>query len=262
MDLIDIGLNLTHDSFDSDREEMMAAASELGVRRCIITGTTVEASQQAEALAAARNDWFATAGIHPHHASELDGEALAALRALLASANVVAVGECGLDFFRNYSSREAQVNALEGQLSIAAETGKPLFLHQREAHRDLLDILRNEPAAMANGAVVHCFTDGPDELRDLLDLGMYVGITGWLCDERRGEALRQAARFLPLDRVMVETDAPYLLPRDLPEKPKGRRNEPRHLPHIVARLAEEMGQPVEAVAAATTRNAETLFRLP
>ena len=262
MDLIDIGLNLTHDSFDNDRDEMMTEAAELGVRRCIITGTSVDASQQALELAASSKHWFATVGIHPHHASELDSQGIAVLRAMLADPAAVAVGECGLDFFRNFSPRADQVHALEAQLSIAAETGKPLFLHQRDAHAKLMDILRNEPAALANGAVVHCFTDGTGELRDILDLGLYVGITGWLCDERRGGDLREAMRYLPLDRVMVETDAPYLLPRDLPERPKSRRNEPRHLPHIVRRLAEEMGQDAEVVAAATTRNAETLFRLP
>lgn len=261
MDLIDIGLNLTHDSFDADRDRVMAAAREAGVRRCIITGTDIAGSHAALRLAEHDAGWFATVGVHPHHADELDDAGLAALRGMLKHEKAVAVGECGLDFFRNFSPPGAQRSALEQQLDLAAETGKPLFLHQRGAHTELMDRLRARCEEFSGG-IVHCFTEGQDELRDVLDLGFYVGITGWLCDERRGDALRAAVKFAPLDRLMVETDAPYLLPRDLPETGKTRRNEPRLLPHILRRLAEILEKAPETVAEATTRNAEALFRLP
>lgn len=265
MNLIDIGLNLTHDSFDRDRDAVMRAAADAGVSRCVITGTSLEGSMAARDMAASRRNCFATAGVHPHHASEYDAGTSAGLRQLLDDPLVVAAGECGLDFFRNFSPREVQLRALEAQLELAMETSMPLFLHQRDAHVTLMDMLRAHPSIAVAGGIVHCFTDGPDELRDILDLGLHVGITGWLCDERRGESLRAAVRFAPLDRLMVETDAPYLLPRDLPKQQRGkdgRRNEPRHLPHIVTRLAEIVGETPERVASVTTANAERLFRLP
>ena len=227
--LIDIGVNLTHDSFDADRDAVLARAARAGVERCIVTGTTVAASARARELAAsAPGRLYATAGVHPHHADELDAAGLAALRELLAHEDVVAVGECGLDFFRDFSPRAAQEEAFAAQLALAAEVRLPVFLHQRDAH---------------------------------LELDLYIGVTGWLCDERRGGALREAVTEIPLERLLIETDAPYLLPRDLPEKPRTRRNEPAHLPHILARIAELRPEPAEALAAATRENAERLFGL-
>ncbi|HEX6930490.1 MAG TPA: TatD family hydrolase [Gammaproteobacteria bacterium] len=264
MNLIDIGINLTHDSFDHDRPVLIARARAAGVAGFIITGTDVAGSRDALRMAGGDPQFFSTAGVHPHHAGGLDSEGMAALRELLDDDRVVAVGECGLDFFRNFSPREEQRRAFEMQLDLAAETGKPLFLHQRDAHTELMQRLharRNELA----GGVVHCFTDGPVELADVIEAGFYVGITGWLCDERRGQALRDAVRELPLDRFMVETDAPYLLPRDLPESLRaeaGRRNEPRFLPHIVAHLATLTGREPVEIARFATENARRLFRLP
>ncbi|HEX6929209.1 MAG TPA: TatD family hydrolase [Gammaproteobacteria bacterium] len=262
MHLVDIGINLTHDSFDHDRSALLDRARAAGVTRFIITGTDVEGSRDARAMADGK-EFFCTAGVHPHHASELDAAGIASLRDLLKDDKVVAVGECGLDFFRNFSSREDQFRAFEVQLELAAETGKPLFLHQRDAHGELMQSLRAGGYAPCGG-VVHCFTDGPAELADVLEAGFHVGITGWLCDERRGPALREAVRELPSDRFMVETDAPYLLPRDLPKadlKAAGRRNEPRFLPHIVEKLAELMGREPAEIARRSTENATRLFGL-
>lgn len=263
MHLIDIGINLTHDSFDRDRVALLDRARAAGVERFIITGTDVAASRAALAMADGET-FFCTAGMHPHHAVDFDDASRAALRELLADDRVVAVGECGLDFFRNFSPRDAQLRAFDAQLDLAAETGKPLFLHQRDAHAELMERLRARRDEFCGG-VVHCFTDGPAELADILDADLSVGITGWLCDERRGQALREAVRELPPDRFMVETDAPYLLPRDLP-KPllaeAGRRNEPRFLPHIVTKLAELMGRDRAEIARLSTENATRLFRLP
>lgn len=261
-DLIDIGANLTHESFDPDRDDIVARAAAAGVRRMIVTGTTLAASRRALALGKhASGVLFATVGVHPHHASEVDADTLAALRSLANTAAVVAIGECGLDYFRDYAPRDAQLRAFEAQLAIAVEVGKPVFLHQRDAHDPCVALLR-EYLPKINGGVAHCFTGNHAEMEQYLELGLHIGITGWICDERRGDALRAAVRALPLDRVLLETDAPYLLPRDLPDRPSSRRNEPSVLPHILQTLARHMGHPVAAVAAAATRNTERLFSLP
>ncbi len=259
--LIDIGANLTHDSFDADREAILERAAEAGVGRIIVTGTTLSASRDALDISrACPGRLYATAGVHPHHAEEVDGDTLSGLQELLADPMVVAVGECGLDYFRNYSPREAQLEAFEKQLDLASGFDKPVFLHQRDAHDDFVTLLNKFIDRIAGG-VAHCFTGTREEMKIYLDMGLYIGITGWICDERRGETLRTAARYLPLDRILLETDAPYLLPRDLARKPSGRRNEPSVLPHILQAVAGCMRQPVEAVAEAATQNTIHLFRL-
>ena len=261
-DLIDIGANLTHESFDRDRAEVLREARTAGVRRMILTGTSVTGSVRALELARTYpGQLFSTAGVHPHNASGFDANSGDALTGLLAQEQVVAVGECGLDFYRDFSPRDAQRHAFREQLEIAADTQLPVFLHQRDAHEELLELLRPVCSRLCGG-VAHCFTGTAKMARDYLDLDLYIGVTGWLCDERRGGDLLDAVRHVPLDRVMIETDAPYLLPRDLPEKPRGRRNEPRFLPHILVRLAEAMNRSVDEVAEATRRNAEQLFSLP
>ena len=260
-ELVDIGANLTHDSFDGDRRDVLARAADAGVGRIVVTGTSVTSSVRAAALCEAHPGLlYATAGVHPHHAVDFDAHTTDALRALLASPACVAVGECGLDFFRDYSPRDAQRRAFTAQLELAAEVRKPVFLHQRDAHDELVALLAPLRAALVGG-VAHCFTGGPKELEAYLDLDLHVGVTGWVCDERRGDELRAAVPRIPLDRLLVETDAPYLLPRDLTPKPQSRRNEPAFLAHVVARVAELMQRPVAAVAEATTANAERLFGL-
>ncbi|HJR70888.1 MAG TPA: TatD family hydrolase [Gammaproteobacteria bacterium] len=261
-ELVDIGANLTHDSFDDDRRETLARAAAAGVARIVVTGTSVTSSVQASALAEEHAKvLFATAGVHPHHASEFDAHTAAALRALVGNTACVAVGECGFDFFRDYSPRDAQREAFAAQLELAAACGKPVFLHQRDAHEEFVAMLKPARAALAGG-VAHCFTGGPAELEAYLDLDLYIGVTGWVCDERRGADLRAAVPRIPLERLLVETDAPYLLPRDLEPKPRGRRNEPAFLAHVVERIATLRGEPVDTVARATTANAERLFGLP
>jgi len=261
-DLIDIGANLTHDSFDADRDAVLAAAAAAGVGRIVVTGTSVTSSVQAAALCELHpGKLYATAGVHPHHASDFDAHTTAALRALLANPAFVAAGECGLDFFRDYSPRDAQRRAFAAQLELACEVRKPVFLHQRDAHDEFVAMLTPLRASLAGG-VAHCFTGGPRELESYLELGLHVGVTGWVCDERRGGDLRAAVPRIPLDRLLVETDAPYLLPRDLSPVPRSRRNEPRFLAHVLERIATLRNEPVEAVARASTANAERLFGLP
>jgi TatD DNase family protein len=258
---IDIGINLAHDSYDADRSSVIARAEAAGVVQMIVTGSSVESSRTALSLSRQHpGRIFATAGVHPHHATALPSS-LAELGELTAEPEVVAVGECGLDYYRNYSPRDAQREAFRRQLELAARRGKPVFLHQRDAHEDFIAILREHWPALAGG-VAHCFTGGAAELECYLELGLAIGITGWICDERRGAHLLELVRRIPADRLLLETDGPYLLPRDLHPRPPSRRNEPVYLPHIAAVVARARGEPVQSLAQASTEAARRLFRLP
>ena len=262
MQLIDIGANLTHDSFDPDRAAVLRRAREAGVARMVITGASREHSPKALELARRHpGELFATAGVHPHHAVEYTAECDAEMRALLAHDEVVAVGECGLDYFRDFSPRPAQRRAFEMQLQTAVDTGKPLFLHQREAHADFMAMMKNFDGKLGP-AVVHCFTGTREELFDYLDQDWHIGITGWLCDERRGLHLRELVKHIPAERLMIETDAPYLLPRTVKPAPSHRRNEPMYLAHIVEELARDRSEDVAVTAARSTAAASAFFRLP
>ena len=261
MDLIDIGANLGHESFDPDLDAVLARAADAGVAQLVVTGASRAGSERALELARAHpGRLFATAGVHPHHAVEYTEEADAELRALLSDRQVVAVGECGLDYHRDFSPRPAQRRAFERQLQIAADTGKPLFLHQRDAHADFMAVLKGFDGRLGP-AVVHCFTGTREECFQALDAGYYIGITGWLCDERRGQHLREFVKDIPADRLMVETDAPYLLPRTVRPMPSHRRTEPMYLRHIVEELARDRGESFDTTAAATTATALAFFGL-
>lgn len=260
-DLVDIGANLTHDSFDPDRDAVIQRAVAAGVRRMIVTGASPGGSVHALEMARVQPGvLYATAGIHPHHAAEFTPATAALLRRLADNTETVAVGECGLDYYRNFSPASMQRTAFAGQLAIATEVHKPVFLHQRDAHADFTAILREYQAGLSGG-VAHCFTGGAAEMEEYLAMGLYIGITGWLCDERRGQDLQDAVPYLPLDRLLLETDAPYLVPRDLPVKLAGRRNEPSILPHILHTVARLMRLDPAEVAIAATRNTENLFKL-
>jgi TatD DNase family protein len=259
--LIDIGSNLTHDSFARDRDAVLARALEAGVRYQVVTGADMASSNQAAALAAAHPALLSsTAGVHPHHAESFDASHREELSELLRLPQVVAVGECGLDYYRNFSPPDAQRAAFVAQLELAASARKPVFLHQRDAHGDFAAILRDFSGGLTGG-VAHCFTGGRSELEDCLALGLHIGVTGWVSDERRGQLLRESVPHIPADRLMLETDAPYLLPRDLVPHPKSRRNEPCYLPHVARAVAHLRGESFEAVAASTTQNAARFFGL-
>jgi TatD DNase family protein len=261
LDLIDIGANLTHASFAADLPYVMQRATAAGVRRQIVTGADVAGSRQALDLAARHPGvLWSTAGIHPHQAAGFETSQTAELAALLDDRCVVAVGECGLDYFRDLSPRPTQRKVFIAQLELALAVRKPVFLHQRDAHEDFVAILRDFQPVLAGG-VAHCFTGGPAELEDYVQLGLCIGVTGWLCDERRGAALRDAVPLIPADRILLETDAPYLLPRDLMPKPATRRNEPAFLAHILQVVAALRGEEPLRLAAMSTGNAERLFQL-
>jgi TatD DNase family protein len=260
-ELIDIGANLTHGSFDEDRADVMQRARDAGVTRMIVTGSSNQGSLDALELAESEpGRLYATAGVHPHHAADYDGSSVELITELAAKEAVVAVGECGLDYFRNFSPREAQLAAFRSQLEIAAETGLPVFLHQRDAHDDFVDTLEPMLPKLSR-AVAHCFTGEHESLREYLAMGMWIGITGWICDERRGAHLHDIVSVIPDDRLLIETDAPYLLPRTIKPKPKSRRNEPAYLPEVLRVVAEARGQTEEHVATITTENAVRFFSL-
>jgi TatD DNase family protein len=251
MQLVDIGANLTHSSFRDDLPEVLERARQAGVAQIIVTGTTVEESQQASTLG-----FPFTAGVHPHHARDCGPTTIPDLRKLSQHPNCVAIGECGLDFNRNYSPHPDQEKWFVAQIELALALSKPLFLHSRDAHPRFAEILK---AHKVKSAVAHCFTGEREEPKAYLDLGLHIGITGWICDERRGKHLLELVREIPADRLLLETDAPYLTPRDLKPQPKARRNEPAFLPHILKTVARALGRPAEEVAHETTRNARELF---
>lgn len=262
MAYIDIGANLTHESFAHDLASVLDRARAAAVERIVVTGASRSGSVEAQQLAAAHPGFlFATAGLHPHHAHEYDGDMDDLFRALLAHPEVVAVGETGLDYNRDFSPRDAQRFAFEQQLKIAVDVQKPLFLHQRDAHADfiaIVDALRDRLPP----AVVHCFTGERDELVDYLDRGFFIGITGWICDERRGTHLHELVREIPSDRLMLESDAPYLLPRTLRPRPKHGHNEPAFLVAVLEEVARHRGETPEQLAARSTACARAFFELP
>jgi len=259
--LIDIGANLTHNSFDDDRAATMQRAEDAGVSRMIVTGSSNQGSLDAVKLAETEpGRLYATAGVHPHHAADFDASSVALISELAQKDAVVAIGECGLDYFRNFSPRSAQLAAFQSQLDIASETALPVFLHQRDAHDDFVEVL--EPMLpKVSRAVAHCFTGEGESLREYLAMGLWIGITGWICDERRGAHLHDIVSIIPDDRLLIETDSPYLLPRTIQPKPKSRRNEPAFLPEVLRIVAEARSQSEEHVARITTENAQLFFGL-
>ena len=241
-------------------------AVQAGVTKLIITGTDMAHSEHAVRLC---EQWpglcYSTAGIHPHHAIDYSASMYSELADMQRLDCVLAVGECGLDFNRNYSGRNEQVRAFEAQLELAAETGKPLFLHQRDAHDDFVAMLNSCRDDLGH-VVAHCFTGNVTEAEEYVSMGLYVGITGWICDDRRGGDLREAVKAIPLDRVMLETDAPYLLPKDIPNERFGApvkkgRNEPCYLPHVAETVARHMGVEPAELADAALANTQRFFSL-
>jgi TatD DNase family protein len=259
MNLVDIGANLSHESFSDDLDGVVTAAQAAGVSHIIVTGTDQKSNEAGLGLSNVRPEIFSfTAGFHPHVAESFDEKALVSVRALASEDKCVAIGETGLDFNRKLSDPQTQLEVFEAHLKLAAELGKPLFLHQRDAHPEFIDLLRRYRDQIVGG-VVHCFTDSQQALEDYLALDMYIGITGWVCDERRGTDLQSLVGLIPSNRLLIETDSPYLLPRTIRPKPKTRRNEPKHLIEVLYTLSRCCGRPAEQLALETSENAKRLF---
>lgn len=260
-----MGVNLTNKRFDKDRLEVIIRAKNLGVNQLIITGTSVESSRQAVNIcrqfeAEFPQTLFSTAGVHPHDADHVGDAFLDEIAQLASQPEVIAIGECGLDFNRNFSAPEQQIKVFTEQVALAAKVNMPLFLHQRDAFEPWLKIL-SPYLSKIPAMVTHCFTGSKDELQQCLAANMYVGITGWLCDERRGQELRDIVSLIPLNRLLIETDAPYLTPRTIRPKPKSSRNEPSYLPYILKEVSEIIGVDPTEVACQTSLNARQVFQL-
>ena len=255
---IDIGVNLLDESFNKDLDEVLDRSFGTNVNILINTSSSIEEAKRSLDLTKRYpSKIYTTAGIHPHNASMADEQLKSNLLEIIKNKSVVAIGECGLDYFRNFSPKEKQLSVFKTHLEAAKETRLPLFLHQRDAHEDFLSCLNDMLDAPILG-VAHCFTGNADQMKTYLDMGLYIGITGWICDERRNDELIQAVKQLPLDRVLIETDSPYLIPRSLK---KSRRNEPMYLPVIAEKLAAEMGIGPSALVAHTVSNSMKLFNL-
>lgn len=259
--MIDIGVNLTHPSLQKQLGEITQNAMNAGVIHQIITGTCLESSRQALEIAQTNSNYFSsTAGCHPHDAKDFKADDGKLLIELSKNSAVVAIGECGLDFNRNYSPQDIQKAVFEQQVAIACEVKLPLFMHQRDAHQTLIEILSQFDGQYTNG-IIHCFTGDKQQMKECLDIGLYIGITGWLCDERRGHDLQEALSYLPLDRMMIETDSPFLLPRNIKPKPKSRTNVPENLPWVVKQIASILNITEAFVAEQTTNNTKDFFAL-
>lgn len=259
MNLIDIGVNFHAPQLKGVGTELVARAADAGVTHILATGTSLSSSGSALEFARRHPRVWATAGVHPHVAKDYTAGAGDTLAALWADERVVAVGECGLDYNRMFSPAAVQRKVFEVQIQASLRTGKPLFLHCRDAFDDFHAMLRDAARAGAHG-VVHCFTDGAAEAEAFLALGFDIGITGWVTDLARGTALRDAMRVIPIDRLHLETDAPYLRPRNAGKaRPY---NEPALLPFVAQAVAELQGLEVATIAAHATANSRRLFSLP
>ncbi|KAL6069334.1 YchF/TatD family DNA exonuclease [Balamuthia mandrillaris] len=269
--IVDIGLNLRHRQFAADLEQLVQRAVDVNVTRFVLTGTSVKESEQSAALCkrfalAYPSAFYFTAGVHPHDAKSCNDKTLKVLRELSKRPEMVAIGECGLDFDRNFSPQPVQEKWFEEQVKLACELDKPLFLHERKAHSRFIEILSQYRDQLSRGGCVHCFTGTREELEAYLEMDLHIGITGWICDERRGKELQQLVKLIPLNRLMIETDAPFLFPWNVPSSFKGggggrKRNEPALLPFVLQKVAECMELPVEKVAEETTATAERFFGL-
>ncbi|MFA9420852.1 MAG: TatD family hydrolase [Gammaproteobacteria bacterium] len=259
MEFIDVGANLTNRSLMKDLDAVITRAANAGVRQIVVTGTSIDESSKAIELCYQYPDQLVcTVGIHPHHASDWMSDTQTSLQNLSKNTCVRAIGETGLDFNRNYSPRDDQIDCFRRQLELAISLNKPVFTHQRDAHDTFVGILREYRDRLSK-VVVHCFTDSKAALLDYLELDCHIGITGWICDERRGLELQQLVNLIPANRLMVETDAPYLLPRDLPAKPASRINEPAYLPHIINSVARHQGKEVDQLAAECLKTSQLFF---
>ena len=257
----DIGVNFTDKrlSFESVFERALTA----DVNHIIITGTDLDKSRQAICLAEQYPAHLSTtAGVHPHDASQFSIQTANELRTLATSKHVVAIGECGLDFNRNFSTPEQQIFAFEQQLRLACELSLPVFLHERDAFETQIALLTKYHNQL-KGGVVHCFTGDVEQMKCYLNLGLYIGITGWVCDLKRGQALRDAVKSIPLNRILLETDAPYLRPKGLANNRKvdNGNNEPAYLPFIAEEVASLMAIDIQVLQLANQINTQALFEI-
>ena len=275
MSWIDTGVNLTDPRFEL--APLLLRAAYANVEHIVVISTSIDDAEKAVALCQQHNNidssnyteysdserasintvkLACTAGIHPHYSDNANPQSWTKLKRLIADNRISAIGECGLDFNRNFSTKANQLFAFEQQLDIAANHNMGVYLHERDAFDEQIKLLE-QYAPSLKFMVTHCFTSHKEHLDAYVALGCYVGITGWLCDEKRGQALREAVTTLPLSRLLLETDAPYLFPKTL--KPRKSKNEPCYLPHIAETLSQITSQDVSAIEKHAFDNALKLF---
>ncbi len=253
----DIGLNLFSPQFP-DPERILQNAEAAHVR-CILTGSDMQENRRI-AQFLQTHEGYGTCGIHPHSADSAREEDFLEMEQILTgNPRIVAVGECGLDFNRMFSTRENQTACLKRHIALAELLDLPLFLHERDAAQTFAAMFAGHERIAAK-SVIHCFTGTREELEQFLRMGFSIGITGWICDDRRAQALREAVKFLPLDRVLLETDAPYLVPRNVKGLP--RTNVPENIRYVAQTLAQYMDVSEDTLIAAARANTQRLFRLP
>lgn len=264
--MIDIGLNLASQQFDKDREQVIKHALDNGVAGFILTGTSKKSSQEVFDLASKYPDIMrCTSGVHPHDAKNWE-KSKHLVEKLCAEDLIVAVGECGLDYDRMFSTVEEQQHAFEEQLKLAVKYNKPVFLHvrgaigkEKEVFQDFIKIFKPYHEKGVQG-VVHCFTGSGRSLNSILNMGLYVGITGWVNDDDRGKSLQELIKYIPNDRLMIETDAPYLTPKNMPKSLYNKRNEPAFLNYVLDKVSELKKIDKNVLNEQMNKNVETLFK--
>lgn len=256
--MIDIGPNLSNERFDNDLQEVILRSKAANVCGLILTSTDLPTYYKNQSIIDKFNNdthIYTTYGLHPHkamHSQEIFENA----HLHLSNPTVVAIGEFGLDYFRMLNPKEMQLDVMEKFVILAKDFPHlPLFLHEREAFSDFYSVLKN----VSNKKVVHCFTGNKNELKHYLDLGCYIGITGWISDKRRNSDLVDALSYLPLDRLMIETDCPYLTPKNMPTKQY--RNEPAFLPYVAQSIAEILNLDPALIIEQTTKNSLDFFNI-
>ncbi|MBR9727529.1 TatD family hydrolase [Shewanella intestini] len=259
---IDIAVNLLSPQLADKMDTVISDAIDHQVSPLIVIGSDIEESQQAVfSCQQYPNKLFSTAGVHPHHAKSWDNDSLATITTLAAQPQVVAIGECGLDYNRDFSPRNQQRDVFAKQLALACELNMPVLMHCRDAHDDFIDIVKQYRPHLP-AALIHCFTGDEAQLNACLAQDLYIGITGWICDERRGQSLASLVPLIPNNRILAETDSPYLLPRSMRPKPKSSKNLPQYLPYIVDSMATLRQQPITELADYCYNNARDFFNLP
>jgi TatD DNase family protein len=255
-EFVDTHCHLDSDDFDNDRKDILARAKRAGVRQIVAIGIDVPSSKRAIALAEDSGEIYATVGIHPHNAKVLTSEDIQELLSLGGKPQVVAYGEIGLDFFRNHQAQSVQVACMEEQLNLAHQLGLPVVIHNRQAHKEILQILRKNEVWEIGGAM-HCFSGDWSFAKKCLDLGLYLSIAGPVTFNK-SQILQELAQNCPLERLLIETDSPFLAP--VPKR--GKRNEPAFIVYTAEKIASLRKLPVAEVARQTSLNARRLFKLP
>jgi len=260
--LFDIAVNFGASALAAKTAEIVEQALTNDVQKMIALGCNISSSQHALSVAQSfPKNVYATAGIHPHDAKSFDDSTLSSLVELAQQPQVVALGECGLDFNRDFSPRDQQLHAFETQLQLACELQIPVVMHQRDAHEAFIKVLSKYRHKLKQ-VVLHCFTGTKNELEACLELDCHIGITGWICDERRGLHLLESVKIIPDNRLMLETDSPYLMPRNITPKPKSRNNRPANLFHIADTVAAARSQPIDLLRKNCFETTSTFFDLP